>query len=973
LESELEKIRKAEGRVKVIEKALELHDTLEQINQTTADISAYPPALNKISGQEDTDLERISKDRKQYSRQRKAAQVEIQKAKEQIQESGLCKEPISEEELTEFELKLSYLQEKRARIDSLKEVLGTAEEELLFRRDQLGSGTSTEKLGSLTAQDYAEMESFQRKWQDFLLRERTLREKSDILGEQLGSDDPQFSLSDCQQALKLLREWISASTAFKTAARILSLLIFAIALAALFLTPQTHKTPGNYFLILEILLALVSVVFFWLASKDSGRKRKGIQREFLSSHFPGPASWNSKAVQDLMNDLEHRSSELRDRAQKLNERDDILALLSSLDKGREELTTERRALCQRFGLDEKLGDLSLHLLASDLEKFQKYSRKVEQDKTSLSLVQADLDSLVHDFNQLFSSFDLEKASSVEALSARFTQLKGNIAKYLRARDILRREEDTLRNIDQQIHRCAQEEARIFEKLGLTQGDLRTLESLLNDRSKYDSLQQRLHSFELQRDSQTAFIQNLDKEVLSLSRSEVENEHAGLKKLLSEQLEINSRISSVRAIIEEVKKKKELEEALRNAEAIQAELMNHYQQAVMNNMSNFMLDLIEEEYRVESQPEVFREACRLFRLFTRGHYTLLPSASEQDSSPFRALDQVENRGLELHQLSCGTRTQLQLAVRIAFAREHEGPLCLPLLFDEVLSTSDPERFAAIAASLLSLVKEGRQVFYFTCQPGDASAWKEHADQAGLQDLAFFDMQDTGPVEIKHTDVFQQSDNGSGTLEKPLGRSLREYVQVLRVPPFQPEEGADSTHLAYLVSDPESLYELLKCGISKAGQLRELKSAKGTGAYIAPEKLEEILVRADLLDAFSSSWQSVKGKKLTPEAILAVCSSDVFAPQIIDKARKLGWDARALLDAIHPDTGKAIKRLHRTLFQALEEYFYSNEYFVKETSNDRDIALARVLAIMESQVSRKKIDPEEIRHTFDQLWEQAEKQV
>ena len=52
-----------------------------------------------------------------------------------------------------------------------------------------------------------------------------------------------------------------------------------------------------------------------------------------------------------------------------------------------------------------------------------------------------------------------------------------------------------------------------------------------------------------------------------------------------------------------------------------------------------------------------------------------------------------------ELSDGTRIQLLLACRLAYLEEAEGDTKTPLFLDEVLSTTDPERFTAVAGAVI----------------------------------------------------------------------------------------------------------------------------------------------------------------------------------------------------------------------------------------------------------------------------------
>jgi DNA repair protein SbcC/Rad50 len=85
---------------------------------------------------------------------------------------------------------------------------------------------------------------------------------------------------------------------------------------------------------------------------------------------------------------------------------------------------------------------------------------------------------------------------------------------------------------------------------------------------------------------------------------------------------------------------------------------------------------------------------------------------------------------LEQLSDATRVQLLLALRLGSLEQAErgcGPL--PLCLDEVLATTDPQRYAAIANALLQIAESGRQVLYVTADPAEVEAFVLAATTAG----------------------------------------------------------------------------------------------------------------------------------------------------------------------------------------------------------------------------------------------------
>ncbi len=88
-----------------------------------------------------------------------------------------------------------------------------------------------------------------------------------------------------------------------------------------------------------------------------------------------------------------------------------------------------------------------------------------------------------------------------------------------------------------------------------------------------------------------------------------------------------------------------------------------------------------------------------------------------------------RGKEFYdfdQLSGGMREQLTTALRLSMAdvlkSEHDG--CLPLVFDDAFTNSDPERVQVVKQMLQSAVDKGLQIILLTCDP---EAYEKFADQ------------------------------------------------------------------------------------------------------------------------------------------------------------------------------------------------------------------------------------------------------
>lgn len=85
--------------------------------------------------------------------------------------------------------------------------------------------------------------------------------------------------------------------------------------------------------------------------------------------------------------------------------------------------------------------------------------------------------------------------------------------------------------------------------------------------------------------------------------------------------------------------------------------------------------------------------------------------------------------DFHQLSGGMKEQLAAALRLSMADvlkgNHDG--CLPLVFDDAFTNSDPDRVQMVKEMLGTAVDRGLQVILLTCDP---EAYEEFADKKEL---------------------------------------------------------------------------------------------------------------------------------------------------------------------------------------------------------------------------------------------------
>ncbi|MBE0566847.1 MAG: hypothetical protein IH621_12855, partial [Krumholzibacteria bacterium] len=330
----------------------------------------------------------------------------------------------------------------------------------------------------------------------------------------------------------------------------------------------------------------------------------------------------------------------------------------------------------------------------------------------------------------------------------------------------------------------------------------------------------------------------------------------------------------------------------------------------------LLAELREQHDTLAAPPRLREANRLLAEFTRGRYALHLSASE--SGPvFTAEDLTAGQRLQLSELSDGTRTQLLLAVRVAFVTGAESGARPPLFLDEALTTSDPWRLAAVAASLGRLAAaSGRQVFYLTSQPADVGAWRDALAAASLPaptilDLAVARGQGTaaGPDQLAPV--------AAPAVAAPAGRSAAEYgtlLQVAVLDPLRPWQEADTFHLA--APDLELAHRLRVCGLASAGPLAAaLPRLQHLGAA-DPGQQGRLARSLGVLQALLAAWRVGRPRPVEIADIdQSGAVSEVFRPRVLELLKETGWDAARILAAA---AAGGIPNFRRNKLEALREH-------------------------------------------------------
>ena len=239
--------------------------------------------------------------------------------------------------------------------------------------------------------------------------------------------------------------------------------------------------------------------------------------------------------------------------------------------------------------------------------------------------------------------------------------------------------------------------------------------------------------------------------------------------------------------------------MRDGRTPRTELKHRREEALFAGAGKFLVGAVEREYELTQMPRVFERASSHFSAFTHHSYELR-LGRDADVPRLQAIDLRSGESRELDELSDGTRAQLLLAARMAFAEEVEQGTVLPLFLDEALDQSDPDRFEAIARSLGRVANDqGRQIFYLTTDHLDGDRIRYALEAEGCSVAAEIDL---GSLRGRAVGVTRSSALRVPTrpdIPAPDGTAPEEYGVTLGVPRFAPARGYSEQHLFYLLPD------------------------------------------------------------------------------------------------------------------------------------------------------------------------------
>ncbi len=423
-------------------------------------------------------------------------------------------------------------------------------------------------------------------------------------------------------------------------------------------------------------------------------------------------------------------------------------------------------------------------------------------------------------------------------------------------------------------------------------------------------------------------------------------------------DLREEINRIEFDVDQARKNLQVAEAQDQVQSARMALRETRQLHRENALGRLMLNDVEKAYHHDSRPRVLAKASDFFLDFTQGVYKLRVVPGPDRNGRFAAFDTGLSQNVELGALSDGTRAQLLLAVRLAFITEHESSLKPPIFLDESLATSDPERFAAIAKNLGQWAERyQRQIFYLSCNPADAEAWKRAHQESRLLTPEVVDLALVRDLGQRGIPTFEQ--------ELPPGYpppgdlTPAEYAKELHVPHLEPWYPGTRTHLWYLLADNlPLLHRLLQAAAPTLGRWLARKGALTALAEMSSEEIAKLEARGRCLDSFFKNWQIGRGRPLTSSDLL---ESGHIGDSFLEKCRALlvdvNGDAENFLVQLR---AKKVPRFQTRNIQLLEDYFWGKGFLDTRVVLAEEELLGQVLSTMAQEIQAGKLTVPEVRN-------------
>lgn len=918
-------------RVTSIDRALGLAGRLDEYADVVEKMAVLPDSLAKLTGKEVEQIETLRRQVDKLNERTRTLEGQLEDARKVQQDTSLSA-PLDHAELAAWRENANELSRVELALQAARTEHSACRKELAAALSALGGGNVEEV--ELDLADHGQLFEFLRAAEGHRARVNAIEERLRLLAQVDSPDDGQHNLGQSRSAAEALRSWLRAPEPESLSGRIRARrywILFAFATVAAAFGLAALVDP--MFAILAAAGAGIAIPVFMLRNlRASSSERKAARNAFEKLGVDKPDAWDIPSVESRLRSVESEAAILDAKLQRARDRDVERQTLKNELGGLSEAETALDARSQKLKDSLKLGAIlpdaelvdfarALDLLRSARGKDQGAAGKAKHLEATHTEILSDLAGVLERHGELRPVGAATAVAALNQLADQNTRLEKAIADERIATE-------QLRLVSSDRDSALDSIKQIYADASLDEGDLHGLAALLNSLPHYLKLTGEAARLESQIElDRTELAKEGEAELTGCDRPSLERLHSDLSQAAKKATELRDEIAEINAQVNEAKRSSNVQDLIAVREEARGKLQDRRNEALFAKVGKFLIDAVEQEYEQTQMPRVLERARSHFSAFTHHNYELRLGTGAQ-APQLIAIDLRSGEGLGLDELSDGTRAQLLLAARIAFAEEVEQGITLPLFLDAALDQSDPSRFEAIVRSLGRIADDqDRQIFYLTSDPFDVdriqhALAEEDCEIAAEIDLGFIRAKAasvSGPRALK---VEQRP-----TVPAPDGLSAEEYGAVLGVPVLEPVRGYTEQHFFYVLwDDLILLHKFLVNGIERVGQWKTVSGTAladklGSRSIISAQ----IKFRSDLLEVFCESWKQGRGRPVDRDALEnSGALTERFLDDVVAISDELAGDPEKLLTAIGANKDPRLKGFRRSSFKNLEQYLREHTY-------------------------------------------------
>lgn len=946
-----------------LEEARELAQARRALNEIEIAQAEFPPGLQNLTGREGEEWAELAQARQRTEKERDELGRLADEADQKLIECRLPAGPPDEAALHDLMESLSQLSAGEAQLERLELEEARQEARASAARRELAPFNESAKLPAPGPAALARVEQLFAEGGDLQAEQARLRAELKVLGPADASQDPER----IREACRILRAWLKAPAslaALWSTGRVLAAAGgAALLVAGGLLAWLVHPALGGM-----ALVGLLCVFWAW-PRRPAGaapRLRSDWQAEYRKSGEAPPARWEPEEIEAYLECIERRLVAALAAAERHNRAERIQHDLEELEARALRWEERRRELAAELGMELGAGAGALARFLDLLARCHEAEALLEDARAQRRTWSARRDERVNHCQKVLAAFGEPPGGSEKELRQRVERLRRRTADFHQAQAQQREAAARSAQVGRERQEIAAKMERLLAHVQLAEDQIGQLESRLEVLPRWRSVEearknaQHLVRVAEQRLADRPDLAGLGAEDVAARIEELDGQARRWEALTQEILGIEARI-------QDETKGQRLMTALFEENAALEHLRAQREGLLLNTAGRFLIGQVLAEYEANSQPAVLRRAGELFSAFTNRTFELIFERSSQAAPEFRARETASGNLLDLEQLSLGTRTQLLLAARLAFADLEAQRFKPPLLLDEALGHSDPRRFQAAAQSLFSLAREGQQSIYFSCQESDRFLLERGRDAAHDPPLNVIDLDEVRFGSRAQVDPLPVPPVRS-KLPAPEGVERAEYAAILGVPRLEPSAPVTAAHLFFITADDlPALHAFLEKGVSTIGQFLALERWNVGLDSLKPVVVRRWRARASALAQFQEAFDQGRGRRVDRSALeKCPCISEAFINRISDLARDLVGDPRQLLDALRQKKDPRARGFREDALAGLEAFLEDQGFIDRRPVLELPAILERVIAGAGLALAAKDLEVDEVTQLVHEWW-------